>query len=121
MTQSDETTIPIENFLQLHGQYCNWGLTLKAVDLPSELGMKLKYILESDSSERLIRRRLRFIESEHDILHRASIVHLKARAMFLLPATRGLEESIDEDIRMQCMVHYGNKPCFVDPDLNAHL
>lgn len=33
----------------------------------------------------------------------------------------GCTEAIDDDIRIQCIVHYDNDLCFVDPDADANF
>lgn len=58
---------------------------------------------------------------ECDIVHLTSIVHKAADALFRLRSTNGFLETIDDGIPIQCMFHYKNEPCFVDPDGGAYF
>lgn len=75
----------------------------------------------NESLARLARWGLCLVEFPLVILHRAFMLHQAADALIRLSATNGFGESFNDDIPIQCILHFDQEPFLVDPDTNAYF
>lgn len=54
-------------------------------------------------------------------MHSAGIAQQAADMLSPLPTTNGFAECIEDDIPTQCVDHFDNAPCLVDPDADAYF
>lgn len=61
------------------------------------------------------------MQFELHIIHRAGIVYKSEDALSHLPTLHGCEDPNDDDILLQCIVHYDHEPCLVHPDAEEYF